>query len=67
MAADRLPTSIDLNLFVLASSSAAIDTGKFQIMLGPNLGAPVAGRNLGRFAHLPDRKPAPRGTRGESR
>ncbi|HWW00654.1 MAG TPA: lantibiotic dehydratase [Candidatus Acidoferrum sp.] len=50
--ADRLPTSIDLNLFVLASSSEAIDAGQFQIMLGPNLGAPIAGRNLARFAHL---------------
>ena len=48
----RLPESIDLNLFVLASSPAAIDAGEFQIMLGPNVGAPAAGRNLGRFAHL---------------
>lgn len=51
-AAGRLPPSIDLNLFVLASSSAAIDSGEFQIMLGPNVGAPTAGRNIGRFAHL---------------
>jgi len=50
--ADHLPASIDLNLFVLASSPAAIDAGEFQLMLGPNLGAPIAGRNLGRFAHL---------------
>jgi lantibiotic biosynthesis protein len=48
----RLPPSIDLNLFVLASSPAAIDSGEFQIMLGPNVGATTAGRNMGRFAHL---------------
>ena len=47
-----LPDSIDLNLFVLASSAAAIDAGNFQILMGPNVGAPSAGRNLGRFAHL---------------
>jgi thiopeptide-type bacteriocin biosynthesis protein len=49
---DHVPTSIDLNLFLLASSRTAIDTGEFQLMVGPNVGAPVAGRNLGRFAHL---------------
>lgn len=49
---DRVPTSLDLNLFVLASSAAAIDKGEFQVMVGPNLGAPAAGRNLGRFSHL---------------
>jgi lantibiotic biosynthesis protein len=51
-AADRVPTSIDLNLFVLASSAAAIDAGEFRVMVGPNVGAPVAGRNLARFADL---------------
>lgn len=51
-AVDHVPTSIDLNLFVLAASAAAIDAGEFQLMVGPNLGAPVAGRNLARFADL---------------
>jgi thiopeptide-type bacteriocin biosynthesis protein len=50
--AEHLPTSIDLNLFVLASSARAIDAGEFQVMVGPNLGAPAAGRNLGRFVDL---------------
>jgi thiopeptide-type bacteriocin biosynthesis protein len=50
--AGHIPLSIDLNLFVLASSPSAIDAGEFQLMVGPNLGAPVAGRNLGRFAYL---------------
>ena len=47
----NLPTSIDLNVFVLASSCAAIDDGDFQVMVGPNVGAQEAGRNLARFAH----------------
>ncbi|MFL5699107.1 MAG: lantibiotic dehydratase [Ktedonobacteraceae bacterium] len=46
------PTSLDLNVFVAASSVEAIDAGKFQIIIGPNLGAQAAGRNLGRFANL---------------
>ena len=50
--AEHSPTSIDLNLFVLASSAQAIDAGQFQVMVGPNLGAPAAGRNLGRFVDL---------------
>jgi lantibiotic biosynthesis protein len=48
---ENLPTSIDLNVFVLASSCAAIDDGAFQIMVGPNVGADQAGRNLARFVH----------------
>jgi thiopeptide-type bacteriocin biosynthesis protein len=48
-APDQMPSSIDLNLFVLAASRESIDAGDFQLMLGPNVGAPMAGRNLGRF------------------
>ena len=50
--ADALSTSLDLNLFVLAKSREAIDLGDFQLMVGPNVGAASAGRNLGRFSHL---------------
>jgi lantibiotic biosynthesis protein len=46
------PLSLDLNVFVAASSVEAIDAGQFQIIVGPNLGAQAAGRNLGRFADL---------------
>ncbi len=46
------PPSLDLNVFVAASSVEAIDAGQFQIIIGPNLGAQAAGRNLGRFADL---------------
>jgi thiopeptide-type bacteriocin biosynthesis protein len=52
MAQDRLPTSLDLNVFVLARSASAVDAGQFRLLIGPNLGANAAGRNLGRFAHL---------------
>jgi len=48
----RLPLSIDLNLFVLASSVATMDAGGFQLAVGPNVGAGAAGRNLARFADL---------------
>ncbi len=47
-----VPLSLDLNVFVAASSVEAIDAGQFQIIIGPNLGAQAAGRNLGRFADL---------------
>lgn len=50
--ADRVPLSLDLNVMVAARSQAAIDSGEFSVVVGPNLGAQSAGRNLGRFAHL---------------
>lgn len=46
------PRSLDLALFVVARSAADVDNGRFQIVVGPNLGASAAGRNLGRFADL---------------
>ena len=46
------PPSLDISVFVAASSPAAVDAGNFQIVVGPNLGAGAAGRNLGRFADL---------------
>jgi thiopeptide-type bacteriocin biosynthesis protein len=46
------PLSLDLNIFVAAASAEALDAGHFQIIVGPNLGAQAAGRNLGRFADL---------------
>ena len=51
-AAPGVPCSIDLSLFVAAKSPADLDAGRFQIVIGPNLGATAAGRNLGRFADL---------------
>jgi thiopeptide-type bacteriocin biosynthesis protein len=50
--AENAPTSLDLAVFVLAESAAAIDAGEFELLIGPNLGAQEAGRNLGRFADL---------------
>ena len=49
---DTAPLSLDIAAFVAARSPAAIDAGEFQIIIGPNLGASAAGRNLGRFADL---------------
>ncbi|KAA8882026.1 hypothetical protein F3087_38875 [Nocardia colli] len=48
----KAPTSLDISLFVLATSAAALDAGDFQVVLGPNMGASVAGRVLGRFADV---------------
>jgi lantibiotic biosynthesis protein len=47
-----MPASLDLSLFVAAGSAADLDAGRFQVVIGPNLGATAAGRNLGRFADL---------------
>jgi thiopeptide-type bacteriocin biosynthesis protein len=52
LAATTAPPSLDMNVFVAAPSAAALDAGQFQIIVGPNLGAQAAGRNLGRFADL---------------
>jgi hypothetical protein len=46
------PLSMDLSVFVVAASAADVDRGNFQVVVGPNLGATAAGRNLGRFADL---------------
>ncbi|WP_445517470.1 lantibiotic dehydratase [Streptomyces sp. NEAU-174] len=46
------PPSLDLSLLVAATSPAALDAGDFQLVVGPNPGAPAAGRHLGRFADL---------------
>ena len=50
---DRLPLSLDLYVSLAASSTGAIDAGDFELIVGANVGATAAGRNLGRFAeHL---------------
>ncbi|MFI9402527.1 lantibiotic dehydratase [Nocardia sp. NPDC052316] len=48
----KAPTSLDISLFVVAASPAAVDAGEFQVVVGPNMGAAAAGRVLGRFADL---------------
>ena len=48
----RAPISVDLSIFVLAGSAAELDRGDARLLIGPNLGAQAAGRNLGRFADL---------------
>jgi lantibiotic biosynthesis protein len=49
---EQVPASLDMALFVIATSPSALDAGDFQVVVGPNMGAPVAGRVLGRFADL---------------
>ncbi|MFJ4723337.1 lantibiotic dehydratase [Streptomyces luteogriseus] len=46
----HLPRSLDLSVFVLAKSPAAVDHGDFRLLVGPNFGAAAAGRNAARFA-----------------
>lgn len=50
--AGRLPRSLELSVFVAARSRAALDAGAYDVVIGPNVGAPAAGRALGRFAGL---------------
>lgn len=45
-----VPSSLDLSAVVLAASPADVEAGRFRLLVGPNLGAQAAGRNLGRFA-----------------
>ena len=51
-AALTAPQSLDLSIFAVSESAADLVAGRFQIVVGPNLGAMAAGRNLGRFADL---------------
>lgn len=46
------PLSLDLSVFVVAADAGAVDRGDFLVVVGPNLGAPSAGRWLGRFADM---------------
>ena len=50
LAEHELPLSVDVSVFVLARSAADLDAGRFEVMIGPNLGGQAAGRNLARFA-----------------
>ncbi len=50
--APNVPSSVDVYAFVIASSAEAIDRGEYQVVIGPNVGALQAGRNLGRFASM---------------
>jgi lantibiotic biosynthesis protein len=49
---ENWPTSIDLNVFVLAKSPQSIDAGEFKILVGPNVGAMKAGRHFARFGDM---------------
>lgn len=49
---ESAPLSLDINVMVGARSAEAIDKGDFLLVIGPNIGAQAAGRNLARFADL---------------
>jgi thiopeptide-type bacteriocin biosynthesis protein len=50
-----LPTSLELNVTVVASSTGAIDCGEYSILIGQNVGAPSAGQHFGRFSDMAER------------
>ncbi len=47
-----IPTSLDIYALVAASSAEEVDRGECLVVIGPNIGAMQAGRNLGRFADM---------------
>jgi len=47
-----LPSSLDLCFSIAAESAAAIDAGRFLLVLSSNAGVAPAGRMLGRFGHV---------------
>jgi lantibiotic biosynthesis protein len=50
----ELPVSVEMSVLVGASSRAALDAGKFRVVVSPMMGSQGAGRILGRFAYLFD-------------
>lgn len=49
---EAYPPSLDIFVSVAAASAAALDKGEFQIVIGPHVGSPGAGKSLGRFADM---------------
>jgi thiopeptide-type bacteriocin biosynthesis protein len=47
-----LPSSLDLYALVCARTAEDVDAGDFELVVGPNVGATAAARNLGRFMYL---------------
>lgn len=50
----QLPASLELQVVLIAKSRQAIDTGDYQLALGPNVGAQMAGQHFGRFSDVID-------------
>ncbi|MFD8790210.1 lantibiotic dehydratase [Streptomyces vinaceus] len=46
------PLSMEISVYVTASSAAAVDAGAFNVVVGPGVGGAGAGRSVGRFAGL---------------
>ena len=47
---ENVPNSLDIYVFAVADTMRDLDEGRFSVVVGPNVGAMEAGRNLGRFA-----------------
>jgi hypothetical protein len=47
----QLPATLDICAFVCARPGG-VERGEFKVVVGPNVGSPCAGRNIGRFAAL---------------
>jgi thiopeptide-type bacteriocin biosynthesis protein len=45
-----IPASLDLVVVVAAASREAVDAGEYDLVVGPSVGSPAAGRMLGRFS-----------------
>jgi len=52
LAEATLPGSLELFIAVAAPSAADVDSGNYQIVIGPNTGTSQAGRSTGRFADM---------------
>jgi thiopeptide-type bacteriocin biosynthesis protein len=51
-AEQAIPPSLDIYVLVATASVEDLDRGDYLIVIGPNIGAMQAGRNLGRFADM---------------
>jgi lantibiotic biosynthesis protein len=49
-----VPATCDLFVMLAAASSADVDSGKYQLVIGPTVGASEVGRSSGRFLDLLD-------------
>lgn len=50
------PDAIDMNFFIYAKDTEALNRGEYKLALGPNWGTDMAGRTLGRFSDMLNEK-----------
>lgn len=51
---NNLPASLDVNIFIKSKDAESIDSGDYELFIGPNYGSTCAGKMFGRFAHMFD-------------